>query len=249
MSKLMDEARPPTTLRSWGDGPGAIAPDGSAVGLYTRLPLPEKELAIIRGALKERSEILELGAGAGRLTHRLVELGHEVVAVDESPEMLAHVHGARTIRARIQDLALDRRFDTVLLLSNLIDLAEEGLRRTFLHTCRRHVRGDGAVLLQRVPPGWFDTAAPSNGEFGAVTVERRDIRRPEPDMVSGTMKYEVDGMQWTQSFTMSRLDDSELAATLADADLLVDDFLTPDKGWIRAVPRPAKSSALEVLRG
>ncbi len=40
------------------------------------------------------ASILELGCGAGRVTHPLVALGHPVVAVDESPEMLAHVRGA-----------------------------------------------------------------------------------------------------------------------------------------------------------
>ena len=43
----------------------------------------------------------------------LIALGHPVVAVDESPEMLAHVGGAETVRARIQDLALGRRFGVV----------------------------------------------------------------------------------------------------------------------------------------
>jgi Trk K+ transport system NAD-binding subunit len=43
---------------------------------------------------------------AGRVTHPLIELGHEVAAVDESPEMLARVRGAQTVLARIQDLDL-----------------------------------------------------------------------------------------------------------------------------------------------
>ena len=48
------------------------------------------------------------------MTHPLVALGHPVVAVDESPEMLARVRGAETVRARIQDLDLGRTFDAVL---------------------------------------------------------------------------------------------------------------------------------------
>ncbi|WSA28156.1 class I SAM-dependent methyltransferase [Streptosporangium sp. NBC_01810] len=52
----------------------------------------------------------------GRITHRLLELGHEVVAVDESPEMLAHIRGTETVCSPIQTLALPRTFDLVLLI-------------------------------------------------------------------------------------------------------------------------------------
>src|SRR5438093_6907399 len=85
------------------------------------------------------SSILELGCGAGRVTHPLVALGHPVVAVDESPEMLAHVRGAETVRARIQDLRLGRPFDAVLLASFLVNVADHGLRRRTLEVCREHV--------------------------------------------------------------------------------------------------------------
>ena len=35
--------------------------------------------------------VVELGAGTGKLTDRLVELGHDVLATDPSEEMLAHL--------------------------------------------------------------------------------------------------------------------------------------------------------------
>ena len=61
----------------------ATAPDGSPVGLYATLaPLGEQQL--IHEAVPAGSEILELGCGAGRITHELVALGHPVVAVDNS---------------------------------------------------------------------------------------------------------------------------------------------------------------------
>jgi len=50
----------------------ATAPDGSPVGLYATLaPLGEPQL--IDGAVPSGSEILELGCGAGRITHELIE--------------------------------------------------------------------------------------------------------------------------------------------------------------------------------
>src|SRR5580693_1284759 len=98
---------------------GHYAPDGSPVELYARLAAGD-EPRIIHEAVAPRAALLELGCGAGRITHPLLALGHPVVAVDESPEMLAHVRGAETVRARIQDLALGRRFGVVLLASHLI---------------------------------------------------------------------------------------------------------------------------------
>ena len=76
-----------------GTGPGPITPDGSAVELYALLP-PMGEPEVVHAAIPAGASILELGAGAGRMTHRLVELGHPVVAVDESPEMLARIREA-----------------------------------------------------------------------------------------------------------------------------------------------------------
>ena len=76
-----------------GSGPGPITPDGSAVELYALLP-PMGEPEVVHAAIPAGASILELGAGAGRVTRRLVELGHPVVAVDESPEMLARVRAA-----------------------------------------------------------------------------------------------------------------------------------------------------------
>src|SRR6266542_1519539 len=67
-----------------GDGPGAITPDGCSVELYSALP-PAQEPRIVHDAIPHGASILELGAGAGRVTHALLALGHPVVAVGASP--------------------------------------------------------------------------------------------------------------------------------------------------------------------
>src|SRR5688572_16346317 len=131
----------------------ATAADGSPVGLYATLaPLGEQEL--IHEAVPPRSEILELGCGAGRITHELVALGHPVVAVDNSPEMLAHVHGAETVLADIETLELGRRFPVVLLASNFLNASDDRELDAVLAACARHVASPGQVLLERMPPEW-----------------------------------------------------------------------------------------------
>jgi SAM-dependent methyltransferase len=114
-----------------------ITPDGCAVDFYALMPA-SGEPAIVHAAAGPGASILELGCGAGRVTHPLIALGHPVVAVDESPEMLAHVRGAETVCAQIQGLSVGRRFGAVLLASHLIN-ADADIRNAFLEACRRHV--------------------------------------------------------------------------------------------------------------
>jgi hypothetical protein len=170
------------------------------------------------------------------VTHPLVALGHPVVAVDESPEMLARIRGAETVRARIQDLRLGRRFDAVLLGSFLVNVADHGLRRRFLEACRDHVDDGGCVLVQRHPPSWFDEAVEGARTLDGITFRLRDLRRPGPGLLAATVEYQMGDRLWTQSFTAERLDDAALAAALAEAGLAVDAYLTGDGSWVRAVP-------------
>jgi SAM-dependent methyltransferase len=230
-----------------GTGPGEITPDGCSVELYALLPsMGEPE--IVHDAIPPGASILELGAGAGRMTHPLVALGHPVVAVDESEEMLARLRGAageldadgsvgvETVQARIEELDLRRRFDAVVLASFLVNEPDDDLRGRFLRACRGHVGDDGCVLVQRHPPAWFDEAAEGERTSGGITFRLRDLARPEPGLLSATVEYQVGERVWTQWFTARRLDDAALAAALAEAGLTVDAYLTGDGSWVRAVP-------------
>jgi SAM-dependent methyltransferase len=229
--------------RGRGRGPGVITPDGCAVDFYALLP-PMGEPEVVHAAIPAGASILELGAGAGRMTHRLVRLGHPVTAVDESPEMLAHIHGAQTVHAEIQTLDLGRRHDAVLLASFMINVPDDRLRQGFLRACRGHVRADGCVLLQRHEPAWFEEAAEGEVTRGAITFRLRDLRRPGLGLLSAATEYQVGDRLWTQWFTTRRLDDAELAGALAAEGLAVDAYLTEDGSWVRAVRgSPAGGSA------
>ena len=219
---------------SHGTGPGVITPDGCAVEFYARMTA-QGEPAIVHDALGPGASILELGSGTGRITQPLVALGHPVVAVDESPEMLAYVRDAETVCSRIEDLALGRRFDAVLLASHLIN-ADPATRTAFLAACRRHVAADGWVIIQQHPPDWFSAAADAESTRDGIILRMRDVSRPAPNLVSATMEY-VDGhRRWTQAFTATRLDETELAAVFVGAGLRLDRYLTEDHGWLRAAP-------------
>jgi len=193
------------------------------------------EADIVHAAAGAEAPVLELGCGAGRVTHPLIALGHPVVAVDESPEMLAHVRGAETVRARIQDLSLHRRFTAVLLASHLIN-TDDGTRRVFLEACRRHVADDGCVIIQQHSPGWFAAAGDGERVRDGVVYRLRDVTRPAPNLISATVEYVAGDRRWTQTFTAVRMDETELSASLATAGLRLDRYLTEDRSWLRAVP-------------
>jgi SAM-dependent methyltransferase len=197
------------------------------------------EPGIVHEAAGAGAPILELGCGAGRITHPLVALGHPVVAVDESPEMLAHVRGAETVCARIQDLDLRRRFGAVLLASHLIN-ADDETRSVFLDACRRHVADDGCVIVQQHSPEWFAAAKDSDVTRDGVIYRLRDVSRPTPDLVSATVEYVVGDRRWTQTFTSKRLDEAALSAALSTGGLRLDRYLTEDRSWFRAVPVAAE---------
>jgi SAM-dependent methyltransferase len=216
-------------------GPGPIAPDGSPVELY-KLLTPRGEQAVIHDAVPPGATILELGCGAGRLTRALAALGHEIVAVDECPDMLRNVpdeHAGVRIRkicAMIQELRLDEEFDAVLLASNLIT-SFPAWRRQFLDTCRRHVSAAGSVLIEKHDPALF--AAPLRRERGDRTFVVRDIVR-EDRFVRATLETHVGETAWTQRITVENLSHSELLRCLRESSLEFDTYLTEDRTWLRA---------------
>ncbi len=218
-----------------GTGPGAITADGCAVELYATLP-SSGEPELIASALPAGSAILELGAGAGRITHPLLDLGFRVIAVDDSSDMLAKIHGARTVLSKIQSLDLGERFDGVLMMSHLINTDDPADAAALLAACRRHVADHGRVLIQRHTVSWFDDARHAESSQAGMTVRLRDISRPARGRLRATVEYEVGDSLWTHTFTARRVDDAELTRLLRDAGLRLERFLTEDGAWFSAVP-------------
>jgi SAM-dependent methyltransferase len=207
----------------------SAAPDGSPVELYALLPeLGEGDL--VAQAVPAGGSLLELGCGTGRITRQLVRLGFHVTAVDESAEMLAHVDGAETVCARIEELELPRRFDAVLLASNLINSDPE-TRRSFLATCCRH---SDVVVVEGLPLAW--PAQDGESQLGEIASRLR-IDRVSGPVVHGTVEYVSGSRRWTHEFAMHVFaDEGELAALLAESGLRLDRQLDGEKGrWFVAV--------------
>ncbi|WP_405779113.1 class I SAM-dependent methyltransferase [Streptomyces sp. NBC_00859] len=217
-----------------------LSPDGSPVEFYARLPAGSSP-RLIHDSIPAGASILDLGAGAGRITHPLLQLGHEVVAVDESPAMLAYIKGAKTVETRIEDLALGRRFDVVLLMSHLIENPDIEQVRAFLTICRAHVKDQGQVLIQRDPPerSYVDEPPFKREVADGCTISMRDLSQASSEILTFTLDYEIDGSKWSQSVITRPVDDDSLKHELALADLEIGSFLTPNRSWVSARPSTA----------
>ena len=72
---------------------------------------PEFQLEAVKWLVSDRPQrVLELGAGTGKMTARLIELKHDVVAADPSEAMLkelnSHASGAHLVRATAESIPL-----------------------------------------------------------------------------------------------------------------------------------------------
>lgn len=166
--------------------------DGSPIAVYVRSS-GSREAALIDAQLLPRCHVLELGCGAGRLTHELIALGHRVTAVDNSPEVLAHVRGADIVLADIVGLDLQRRFDAVVLWSYLINNTDATIRHELMAACRRHVDSDGVVLLLRHEPGWVRTVEAFRSDpIDGIVQELHSVEH-HGDRLRATIAWELDG--------------------------------------------------------
>ncbi|WP_237536958.1 class I SAM-dependent methyltransferase [Streptomyces sp. SID5785] len=216
-------------------GPGAFTPDGCAVELYGRLPV-EDEPDVIAGAVPAGGTLLELGCGVGRVTHPLAERGFRVTAVDESPQMLERVRGARTVRSTIEGLDLGETFDGVVLASILVHTGDPVVRRGMLDTCRRHVADGGCVLIQREREGAHENLPRELVHEGGFTIRKLSSEPVGDGVRAVTVEYVFPDAVWTQTYRCRPLTGPEFDRELAAAGLAVDRLLTPDGSWVRAAP-------------
>ncbi|MGW7518262.1 class I SAM-dependent methyltransferase [Streptomyces sp. NPDC054796] len=235
-----------------GTGPGEITPDGCSVEMYARLP-ENGETDVIAAAVPPGSTtLLELGAGAGRMTRPLLARGFHVTAVDESAAMLAKAaelapdgSALRTVCGAIEDLRLDERFDVVTLTSFLVNTADPAQRAGILRTCARHVADDGCVIVQREQDGLHEDFVPGQEwHRGGMTI-RSVSREPVGEGVARIrFEYAFEDAEWSQTFYSYFLSRPDFEAALAAASLTLDAYLTDDGCWARAVPsRGASRSA------
>jgi len=219
------------------DSEHGVAPDGCPVRVYLLVP-GDEEAAIIDRAIPPGTAILELGCGVGRMSRHLVRRGHAITGVDNSDAMLAHferIDGTDAILADIATLDLAPRVWPVVLLASHFVNDERG--DTFLAVAAAHVAADGCVIIQRYPPDWVNTVAPSRRDRPGLRSEIHSIERAAPGTMRATIVYEIDDDRYEQTFTAYDVSDERLETMATAAGLTVDAVLDDDRLWARLKPR------------
>ena len=195
-----------------------VAPDGSPVGLYARLPERSRDAALISRTLPAGGAVLDLGCGTGRLAEPLARLGHPVTGVDVEPAMLAELRAATGVCADIATLDLGARFPGVLLMSHLVNAGDAGFAAAILASARRHLEDTGMLVVERYPPGWVASCADVTREADGVRYVLTVLDRTA-GVLTATIRYEFDGTAVEQTFTARDLDDARLATLASRAGL------------------------------
>jgi SAM-dependent methyltransferase len=212
----------------------SVRDPGAPVELYRLLGAAD-EPELIDREVPADAEILELGAGSGRITHPLIALGRRVVAVDFNPEMLELIEGAETIEARIEDLDLGRTFGGVLLMSNLINQREPEERLALLEAIRRHLGPHGVALIERYDPASGEDPTPTEQQRFGITIRRFDIHR-KGQLLYQKIEYDA-GMRgrWLVDLQGARiLTDDEMLADLTAAGLRLLRWIDERHRWLAA---------------
>lgn len=117
--------------------------------------------ALIRPA---SGAVLELGAGTGRLTIPLLELGWEVTALELSTAMLATLRTrladapaelrgrCTTVQGDMTSFALGKRFGTAIVSPSTIDLLDDAGRIGLYASVREHLEPGGRFLVGMANP-------------------------------------------------------------------------------------------------
>ena len=217
-----------------------IAPDGSPVAFYRRLPA-RGEPELIHAAIPDGASVLDLGCATGRIAGPLAALGHRVTGVDNGPGMIAALPAdVEGIVADARTVRLGRHFGAVLLTSHLANDPEAGA--DFVATAAAHIAIDGVVIGETYPPDW-DPAASVGRETRLGDARILLLRANVVDgILEAEVRYGVDGHAWQQSFRARLLGGDGLAKLLAQGGLIFERWLDRP-GWFIARPASLSSAA------
>ena len=118
-----------------------------------------QDLSLWRSLADEHGDpVLDVGAGTGRIALDLARRGHEVVALDHDPALVAELArrasglGVTAIAADARDFDLGRKFGLCIVPMQTIQLLGGAAgRRAFLDCARRHLRPAGLLAVAIAP--------------------------------------------------------------------------------------------------
>jgi SAM-dependent methyltransferase len=200
-----------------GFGRGPKTRDGCSVELYLKTPY-FGEVELFQPWIAPGSSILEFGCGVGRVTRELLARGYRVTAVDNSPEMLAHVPShASKVCADIEALTLEATFDAVIFASCLINIPDAAIRAAQLAKCREHLRPNGQLIFERYDPSWLaHVQVGALGKAGDIEMHVDAVERDGANVYL-CLRYRDRSEDWLHCFTDMILSDDDVRSCLLSA--------------------------------
>ena len=159
--------------------------------------LTELTLSVIQEEISKESKVVDFGAGTGRLSCPLSDLGYQVTAVDASSEMLKELETkdiqkrVKTQNAFMQNFSSNERFDFALcVFSVLIYLTKEDALDRALLALKECLKPNGNVLMDIPLPGAFrDLTYKSSDLHRNVIIDKRNdvfTYRESIDVLNGS---------------------------------------------------------------
>jgi SAM-dependent methyltransferase len=189
--------------------------------------------------------ILDVGAGTGRVTLDLARRGHDVVALDIDPALLAELERraraeglrVRTVVADAADFALQTRdFALVMAPMQTVQLLRPPGRLGFLRCARAHVREGGLVAVALVD--------------ALETFDDERVLLPLPDqlVVDGTL-YSSQPVALRDHGTTVTIERIRQIVTAGGRRSASDDILHLDRVAVEQVEQEGRDAGLQVLPG
>jgi SAM-dependent methyltransferase len=149
-------------------------------------PFPKWSRSVRRAMRLVRGRTLDVGAGAGRIALHLQERGHDVVAIDNSPQAIRVCRKRGVKDARIAPFtSIDRKlgtFDSVVMMGNNFGLfGSRDRARWMLRRLKRLTSENARIIGQTLDP--YKTDDPMHAAY-----HRRNRRRGR---MSGQIKIRV----------------------------------------------------------
>lgn len=136
--------------------------------IYRHLPDVHQWASFLGRIRPNVADLLEFGAGTGRLTAPLARSGLSIVGVDLSAPMLDRLRTrtaglpVRAVQADFTQMRLGQRFDVVLIATNtLFMLTSASDKLAALQSGRAHLAHGGALVIQHYAP-WIFTERPAD---------------------------------------------------------------------------------------
>ena len=161
----------------------------------------EAEFAARALGLPPAATVLDVACGAGRHARALQNLGHRLVGIDLSRDLLADAHDIQRVRADMRALPFEGAFDAATSFFTSFGYFDDAGNRAALGSIARAIRAGGAFLLDFLNAIAVESQLVPESEEDRKGRTYRVRRRIESGRVIKDVVIEEEGL--TMSYTES----------------------------------------------